>query len=157
MVAIRWYEDFDVGETFVSPGKTMTESEIVDWAFRFDPQPFHMDKEAARDHMYGGLIASGWMLTTHAFRLFMAVNPFDGSSLGSPGCDALRWLVPVRPGDTIRTIARITGMRTSRSKPDRGLIDLNWEVRNQHDETVMRMTSVQRVARRPDGAGTETG
>ncbi len=71
----RWFEDFKVGDQIVSPGKTITEAEIIDWGFRFDPQPFHIDKEAAAEHMYGGLIASGWMLGTYSFRLFMLANP----------------------------------------------------------------------------------
>lgn len=148
----RWFEQFRDGDEFRSPGKTITESEIIEWAFLYDPQPFHMDKTAAQEHMYGGLIASGWMIGTQAFRLFMMVNPFGEASLGSPGIDELRWLVPVRPDDTIRTIARVTGVKASRSKPDRGLVYLDWEVRNQKDEVVMTMKSVQLVSRRPEAA-----
>ena len=148
----RWYEDFTVGDEIVSPGKTITESEIIDWAFRYDPQAFHMDKVAAADHMYGGLIASGWLLGSVAFRLFMMTNPFGEASLGSPGCDELRWLTPVRPDDTIHVVVRITDARLSRSKPDRGIVGMDWAVRNQHGETVMTMKSVQLVRRRPDSA-----
>ncbi len=92
----RWFEDFKVGDQIVSSGKTLTEAEIIDWAFHFDPQPFHMDKVAAEEHMYGGLIASGWMLGTYAFRLFTMANPWaPEASLGSPGIEGLR-LDPAR-------------------------------------------------------------
>lgn len=145
----RWFEDFTVGDELVSPSKTITEAEIIDWAFKFDPQPFHMDKVAAEKHMYGGLIASGWLLSAITFRLFMMTNPWGEASLGSPGVDELRWHKPVRPNDTVHVVVRVTGSRSSRSKPDRGIVNMAWEVHNQHDETVMTMTSVQLLRRRP--------
>lgn len=141
----RFYEEFEIGDRIIAPGKTITEAEIIDYAFRYDPQPFHIDKEAAGKHMYGGLIASGFLVCSVAFRLFMMVNPFGGASLGSPGIDQMRWLLPVRPGDTIAVTVEVTAMRRSRSKPDRGLIDLAWQVLNQAGELVMSMQSVQIV------------
>lgn len=146
----RYYEDYETGDKIVSPGKTITESEIIDYAFRYDPQPFHMDKEMAAEHMYGGLIASGFLVCSVAFRLFTMANPFGDSSLGSPGIDNMRWLLPVRPDDTIRVIVEVTAMRRSRSKPDRGLIDLDWQVLNQSNQTVMSMQTVQLVRCRDD-------
>lgn len=146
----RHYEDYTPGDKIISPGKTITEAEIIDYAFRYDPQPFHMDKEAATGHMYGGLIASGFLTCSVAFRLFMMTNPFGDASLGSPGIDQLRWLLPVRPGDTIRVVVEVTAMRRSRSKPDRGLIDLDWQVLNQAEQTVMSMQTVQ-IVRCRDG------
>lgn len=146
----RHYEDYAPGDKITSPGKTITEAEIIDYAFRYDPQPFHMDKEAASEHMYGGLIASGFLVCSVAFRLFTMTNPFGDSSLGSPGIEQMRWLLPVRPDDTIRVIVEVTAMRRSRSKPDRGLIDLDWQVLNQKDQTVMSMQSVQLVRCRHD-------
>ena len=144
-----WFEDFKVGDEIRSPGKTITESEIIDWALKYDPQPFHMDKEAAAQHMYGGLIASGWLVGALAFRLFISNNPFGEASLGSPGCDALRWRLPVRPGDTIHVLITIAETRPSRSKPDRGIVTMDWSVRNQRDEIVMTMQSIQLLLRRP--------
>ena len=146
----RWFEDYEVGHTFRSAGKTMTESEIVDFAFQYDPQPFHMDAVEAEQHFYGGLIASGWHVMSVAFRLFMDTKPWDSASLGSPGCDELRWVRPVRPGDTIRTEVLITSKRRSASKPDRGIILLDWKILNQNDETVMTLKSVQLTACRPN-------
>ena len=146
----RWFEDFKVGDQIVSPGKTITEAEIIDWAFHFDPQPFHMDKVAAESHMYGGLIASGWMLGTYTFRLFTMANPWaPNASLGSPGLEELRWVRPVRPGDTIHVVVTITDARPSRSKPDRGVVELDWQVLDQNDETAMTMRSIQLLKRRP--------
>jgi acyl dehydratase len=148
----RWYEDFSIEEVISSPGKTMTEGEIVGHAMTYDPQPFHIDATAAAASEYGGLIASGWQVAAVAFRLFMATHPFaDGASLGSPGCDALRWVHPVRPGDTIRVEANVTAKRLSASKPDRGLVNLDWKVLNQNHDIVMTMSSIQLV--RCGGAG----
>jgi acyl dehydratase len=145
----RWFEDFEVGLRLVSSGKTLSEAEMLDWAFHYDPQPFHMDTVAAGEHMYGGLIASGWQVCAVAFRLFTMTNPFGRSSLGSPGVDELRWQRPVRPGDTIHTEVTVTACRPSASKPDRGIVTMAWSVLNQHGEQVMSMTSVQFVLRRP--------
>jgi acyl dehydratase len=110
-----------------------------------------MDKVAAADHMYGGLIASGWLLGAVSFRLFMMTNPWAEASLGSPGVDELRWVKPVRPGDTIHVVVTVTDKRPSRSKPDRGVVNMAWAVRNQDGEAVMTMTSVQLLRRRPAG------
>jgi acyl dehydratase len=146
----RWFEDFKVGDKIISPGKTVTEAEIIDWAFHFDPQPFHMDKIAAEAHMYGGLIAPGWMLGTYSFRLFMLTNPWaPGASLGSPGVDRLRWLRPVRPGDTIHVEVTIAESRLSASKPGQGVIGMEWRVCDQYDETAMTMRTIQLLKCRP--------
>jgi acyl dehydratase len=146
----HWYEDFKVGDQIISPGKTLTEAEIIDWAFRFDPQPFHMDKVAAAEHMYGGLIASGWMLGTYAFRLFTMANPWaPDASLGSPGVENLRWIHPVRPDDTIHVEVTITDSRPSASKPDRGVVGMDWQVIDQNDVVAMTMRSIQLLRRRP--------
>ncbi|MDE0943597.1 MAG: MaoC family dehydratase [Alphaproteobacteria bacterium] len=146
----HWYEDFTVGDQIISPGKTLTEAEIIDWAFRFDPQPFHMDKVAAAEHMYGGLIASGWMLGTYAFRLFTMANPWaPDASLGSPGVENLRWIHPVRPDDTIHVEVTITDSRPSASKPDRGVVGMDWQVIDQNDVVAMTMRSIQLLRRRP--------
>ena len=149
-----WLEDFEVGRTVRSPGKTLSEAEILEWAFRYDPQPFHMDKVAAEQSIYGGVIASGWQTGTIAFRLFMDANPFaPGASLGSPGVDELRWRRPVRPGDTLRVVVRVTDRRESKSKPDRGIVRLYFEMLNQRDEVVLTMRSTGFVRRRPRADG----
>ncbi|MDP6343910.1 MAG: MaoC family dehydratase [Alphaproteobacteria bacterium] len=145
----RWFEDFQAGDEIRSPGKTLTEAEMIDFAFTYDPQPFHMDKVAAEGHMYGGLIAPGWMLGAIAFRLFMMTNPWGESSLGSPGVDALRWLRPVRAGDTLSVLVTVTEVRPSRSKPHMGLVHLDWQLQTQDGETAMTMKSIQMLKKRP--------
>ena len=145
-----WFEDFAVGTVFRTPGKTLSEGEILQWAFAYDPQPFHMDKVAAERSMYGGLIASGWQLGTMAFRLFTALRPFaPEASLGSPGVDEIRWRAPVRPGDTVRVVVRVAGRRLSRSRPDRGIVEMEWEMLNQRDEVVLTMRGPVFVRPRP--------
>jgi len=145
----RWFEDFAVGDEFRSPGLTLTEAAIVDFAWRYDPQPFHIDRTAAEQSPYGGLIASGWQLGSVLFRLFLMDNPFGEASLGSPGVDELRWHLPARPGDTVRTVARVVEVRASQSRADRGLVTVRYELRNQKDEAVMSLKAVQLVRRRP--------
>lgn len=144
----RWFEDFTVGEEIRSPAKTLNEAEIMDFAWRYDPQPFHIDKEAAAASMYGGLIASGWHLGSIAFRLFTMTNTLGETSIGAPGVDELRWLKPVRPGDTIHVVVRIAETRPSRSKSDRGVVLMDYRVINQDGETVMTMRGIQLMRRR---------
>lgn len=147
-MAGRWYEDFTVGEEIRSPGKTLTEAEIIEFGFRYDPQPFHIDKQAADASIYGGLIASGWHIGSVAFRLLTMTDVLGEASLGSPGIDELRWLKPVRPNDTLTTVVRITEMRPSRSKPDRGIVVMAYRIVNQDEETVMTMQALQLIRRR---------
>ncbi len=145
-----WFDDFAVGRVFRTPGKTLSEAEILQWAFAYDPQPFHMDKAAAERSPYGGLIASGWQLGTIAFRLFTALRPFaPESSLGSPGVDEIRWRAPVRPGDTVRVVVKVVNRRMSRSDPDRGIVEMEWEMLNQREEVVLSMRGPVFVRPRP--------
>jgi len=145
----RYFDDFSPGDRFVSAGKTMTEGEIVAFAFTYDPQPIHLDREAAEASPYGGLIASGFQTMAVGFRLAWQTNLFSACSLGSPGLDEVRWLKPVRPGDTLRTVIEIVELRPSASKPDRGVARIRYSVIDQIDEAVMTMIAVQILARRP--------
>lgn len=133
----RYFEDYQVGETFEYGNCTVTEEEIVDFATRYDPQSFHVDKEAAQQSIFGGLIASGWL--TGSLMMRMAVDHLISpvSSMGSPGIDELRWLKPVRPGDRLRVRATVLASKRSQTKPDRGVIELLQEAINQDDEVVM--------------------
>jgi len=147
-----WFEDFPVGRVFRTPGKTLSEAEILQWAFAYDPQPFHMDRVAAERSVYGGLIASGWQLGTLSFRLFTALRPFaPDASLGSPGVDEIRWRAPVRPGDTVRVVVTVVDRRRSRSDPDRGIVQMDWEMLNQREEVVLTMRGPIFVRPRPAG------
>ena len=145
----RYFEDFAVGERFTSKGATLTETQILDFALKYDPQPFHLDVEAAKETHFGGLIASGFQTLSLGFRLIYDTGFFKACSVGSPGMDELRWSRPVRPGDTIRTEAEIMELRPSSSKPDRGSARIAYRVLNQAGEVVMSFTAVQIFLKRP--------
>jgi len=144
-----YLEDFTPGREFLTDGVTITEAQILDFALAFDPQPFHLDVEAAKQSIFGGLIASGFHTMALTFRLFAQTRALAASSLGSPGVDELRWLRPVRPGDTLRAVVRVAEQRPSTSKPDRGIVRLQWTTLNQAGESMLTMTSMQLVRRRP--------
>jgi len=133
----RYFEDYAVGEIIEFGEHLVTEDEIVEFARRYDPQPFHVDAAAASASLYGGIIASGWM--TAAVLMRMLVDHFISplSSMGSPGVDEIRWLRPVRPGDRLRARVTVLDARRSQSKPDRGVLQILQEAINQDGETVM--------------------
>ena len=133
----RYLDDLQVGQRFVSAGITLTESEIIDFAWRYDPQRFHLDVNSAADSPYGGLIASGFQSMVLCFRLFIQSGVLAESSLGSPGIDELRWLAPVRPGDTLHSVVEVLEVRPSSSKPDRGIARMKYQGVNQRDEAVL--------------------
>jgi acyl dehydratase len=143
----RWFDDFTIGEVFETGAHLMTEERIVSFATEFDPQPFHVDPVAARDTIYGGLIASGWHTGSVLMRL--AATTLGPASLGSPGCDKLRWVAPVRPGDELRLRFTVSSMRPSTSKPDRGILVYSNELVNQRDEVVMTLESMMLLRRDP--------
>ena len=145
----RYFEDFAVDETVTTPGVTLTEAGIVDFALKFDPQRFHIDTVAAENSPYGGLIASGFHTMVLAFRNFFNTGFISETGLGSPGIDELRWTAPVRPGDTIYTKVTIREKRESKSQPDRGIMHLAFAVFNQRDEQVMTFTTIAFLKRKP--------
>lgn len=146
----RWFEDFATGQVFETRGCTLSEAQILDFAWQHDPQPFHIDKEAAAQTPYGGIIASGFQTLLVAFRLFYQEKIINAASMGSPGMDELRWLAPVRPGDTLRVRAEVLELRPSRSRPDRGTAVIGYAVRNQRGETVMTFKATHILRRRPE-------
>jgi acyl dehydratase len=133
----RYFEDYQVGELLEFGNYLITEAEIIEFARRYDPQPFHVDPVAAQTSNYGGLIASGWLTGCAVMRMLVDhfISPL--SSMGSPGLDELRWPRPVRPGDRLRVRLSILATRQSQTKPDRGLIQMHQEAVNQNDEVVM--------------------
>ncbi len=133
----RYFEDYQVGEVNEFGDRLVTEQEIIEFALKYDPQPFHVDPAAARESMFGGLIASGWLTASIGMRLLVDHFISRKASIGSPGVDELRWLKPVRPGDRLRVRTTTLETRRSRSKPDRGAVQQRMEVLNQHGETVM--------------------
>jgi acyl dehydratase len=142
------FEDFEPGQVYELGTRTVTEDEIVAFAREWDPQPFHVDPEAAKDSVFGGLIASGWQ--TGAIWMRMYVDSMLGSAArGSPGIEELRWLAPVRPGDTLSGRLTVLDVSPSATRPDRGTIRIRGEVVNQDGVTVMAMTSRGHFGRRP--------
>jgi acyl dehydratase len=151
-VHTKYLEDFEPGQIFRTRGMSMDESEIMDFARKYDPQPIHTDREAAAEGPFGGLIASGWHTGSMVFRLWVDLGFMEKSSLGGPGIENLRWLVPVRPGDTLHTEVEIIEARPSKSKPDRGILSYITRGINQRGETVITMDSASFLKRRPEKA-----
>lgn len=146
----RFYEDFEVGDRFVSAEMTIIEAAIIDFARQWDPQPFHVDAEFARTWTFGGLIASGLHTMSATLRLWLDLGVFSTCSLGSPGIGEVQFPRPVRPGDTLHVISEIVGLRPSASKPDRGICRLRQVTINQRGEQVMQQETTVFLKRRPD-------
>jgi acyl dehydratase len=148
----RYFEDFVEGHTQDLGSFSFTEDEIVDFARRYDPQPMHVDPDAARGSIYGGLIASGWQTAAGYMRLAVDGVMADSDSKGSPGVDSLRWLRPVRPGDQLNARITVLEARPSNSRPDWGIVRSRGEVVNQSGEIVMQLEAVNFFGRRPPGS-----
>lgn len=145
----RWFDDFAVGEVFEFGDYVVGADEIVEFARRYDPQPFHLDEQAARASHFGGLVASGWMTCAVLMRLLCDHFIPRASSMGSPGVDEVRWLEPVRPGDQLRVRTEVLECRASRSKPDRGLLQCRHQLLNQHGRVVASILGMGMYRRRP--------
>lgn len=147
-----YLDDFSEGSTFETEGKTLSEAEILEFALKYDPQPFHMDVEAAKEGPFGGLIASGIQTLAIGVRMMIQAQVFaPDASMGSPGMDELRWLKPVYPGDTLRMRGEVLETTPSRSKPDRGMLRYRMTIFNQNGEDVMSMLGMQILSRQaPD-------
>ena len=145
-----YWEDFKVGETVAMGSHTFAEQEMIDFARKFDPQPFHIDPVAARSSYFGGLIASGWHTCAVAMRLLCDNYINRSVSLGSPGIENVRWLKPVYAGDTISYRRVVLEARPSNSRHDMGLVKSRTEALNQKGETVMTFEGWGMFGRRPD-------
>jgi acyl dehydratase len=132
----RYLEDYTAGSVYEFGSAAVEEKEIIEFARRYDPQPFHIDPVAARATQFGGVVASGWQTAGMAMKLLVENYLPRGSSLGSPGVDNLRWHRPVRPGDILSVRVTIVETKPSQSKPDRGLLRSFVEVLNQDHEVV---------------------
>ena len=136
---MKYWEDFQIGERAELGRHTFTEDEIVEFGRRYDPQPFHVDVENARRSAFGGLIASGWQTCAIGMRLMVEGYISQTVSLGSPGIDSIRWLKPVRPGDTIAYRRIVLESRASTTRKGVGLVKHRWEAVNQRGELVLTM------------------
>jgi acyl dehydratase len=144
-----YWEDFPVGEVREFGRYEVTRDAVLAFAGEFDPQPFHLDDAAAEASLFGRLAASGWHTCAMAMRLMVDKYVNRSASLGSPGLDNIRWLAPVRAGDTITYRRSTTAARISESKPGIGLLQSRWEAVNQRGETVMTMEGWGMFRRRP--------
>lgn len=143
-----YFEDFHVGRKFVTGGVTLTEADIITFAWAYDAQPFHVDVEAASRSDFGGLVASGLQTLGLSFRLFLQTGAIQACSLGGFGIDELRWPRPVRPGDTIHVEVEVIEQRPSRTRDDRGYVRMRYRTFNQHNEEVQSLVGIQLLATR---------
>ena len=136
-----WFDSNDVGDTFEFGEVHVTEDEILEFAKKYDPQPFHIDKVEASNSIYGGLIASGWHTISMCMRLIVENMLIPNSGcLGSPGADNVSWSKPVRSGDALKVKAELLEKIPSKSKPDRGFWIIKFIAFNQNNEDVMNMS-----------------
>ncbi len=145
----RYYEDVEVGETQSFGSRTVTEDDIVTFAEEFDPQPMHVDPAAAEETMYGGLIASGWHTASVTMRMVVDDYLDDVATVGGRGVDDLRWVRPVRPGDTLSVEAEIVDKETD--TPERGTLHSETVTHNADGDPVMSMVALVMVKRRGGG------
>ena len=147
---MQYWEDIEVGSKSSFGRYHVTREEVIEFASKYDPQPFHLSDEAAAQTYFGRLSASGWH--TCAMMMRMLVENIEANrqaGLGSPGLDELRWLKPVYPGDTLRMESEVLDKTPSRSRPDMGSYRGRSTIFNQHDEPVMTLVSIGLIRRRP--------
>ena len=150
-----YFEDVEVGTVEEFGSYEMTKEEIVEFATKYDPQPFHLSEEAGKAMIFGGLCASGWHTGSVVMRMIvdhMKTKDQPSQSMGSPGLESLRWTKPVFPGDVLRVRSTILDKRESRSRPDIGSVYIKNEVFNQNDELVAEFNPVVIHRRRPQAS-----
>lgn len=143
-----YWEDFAVGSVKEFGAMPVDRDGVVEFASRFDPQPFHTDEAAARESLFGGLCASGWHTCSMAMRMMCDEYLLESASLGSPGIDELRWLRPVFPGDTLRMRVEVLAARPMASRPGVGLVQSRWTLLNQQGDPVLTMQGWNMFRRR---------
>jgi acyl dehydratase len=145
----RSLEDFEAGQTFGSGRIRVDADRIKRFATEFDPQPFHLDEQAASDSIFGGLAASGWHTAAITMRLLVDSDLAPAGGIVGAGFDELRWPRPVRPGDELRVEGEVLALRASKSRPDQGVIKVRTTTLNQNDEPVQVFVGNLIVLRRP--------
>jgi acyl dehydratase len=145
------WEDFPAGQVLEFGNHTVSREAVIAFASQFDPQSFHVDDDAARTSLFGGLCASGWHTCAMAMRMMCDAYLLDSASLGSPGMDNIRWLKPVFPDDTLRVRMEVLEARPMNSKPGVGLVRSRWTLHNQHGEPVLTMEGWGMFRRRTPG------
>jgi acyl dehydratase len=145
----RYFEDFTAGESIELGSRTITEDEIIAFARQYDPQPFHLDREAAKQSIFGGLVASGWHTAGLFMRMLVDSVISRSHGMGSPGLEQLSWPAPLRPGDTMTGRISVLETRSSRSRPEMGIVRWHGEAFNQRGELVMTLIAINFFSRRP--------
>ena len=144
----KWFEDFEVGMRFKGGQVQVSEADIKRFAAEFDPQPFHLDDTAAQKTIFKGLAASGWHTAALGMKLAVEMNAYDGQPMIGLGVDNLRWMLPVRPGDTLRIEGEVVGLNPSKTKPQ-GIVLIKYTLYNQNDEAVYTFTPIGSIPFRP--------
>ena len=147
-MTVEWFDDLKVGLRFKSEKQTVSKEDILRFAAEFDPQPFHLDEAAAEQTILNGLAASGWHTAAIAMRLAITARPFGPHPLFGAGVDELRWLKPVRPGDTLHLEGEVVELHPSRTKPQ-GIARVKWTAYNQNGEAVYTFNPIAIVPTRP--------
>jgi acyl dehydratase len=147
-VSRLYWEDFTPGRIFEHGPRRLPRDEMMAFAAEFDPQPMHLDEVAARATMMGGLCASGWYVCCILMRMMADAFVLNSSSMGAPGVDEVKWLLPVRPDDEVRLRATVADVRASNSRPDMGFVKFNFELFNAAGQRVMTLTTSLMMGRR---------
>ena len=145
----RYFEDFSIGETWVSNTVTLSEDEIIRYARENDPQPIHTDPEKAAAGRFGTVIASGWQIAALSMRLFVEAGGYGETPMVGLGIDKLRWRRPVRPGDTLQVTREVVATERHKTRPEYGIIHTKVTVANQDGEVVMTLIALGQVPARP--------
>lgn len=143
-----YFDDLKVGDSFSSAPGSLSEEKIIAFAQDYDPQSFHLDREAAKQSIFGGLVASGFQTIGFAFRLIWDTGVFKGTNIGGHGLDEIRWPRPVKPGDRLTVTVTVEELIPSKSRPDRGTARTRYRMRNQSGEEVFSMLASQIIRRR---------
>jgi len=146
---LRYFEDFRVGDVYELGARSLTQESMIAFAREYDPQPFHVDPEAAKRSVFGTLIASGWQTVGVYMSLLVVGLLNDTPSMGSPGVEGIQWLKPVRPGDRLHARLRVVETIPSKSRPDRGIVKSQGEMLNDDGDLVMTIHATSFIGRRP--------
>lgn len=153
----RYFEDFTPGDTFTTGSRTVSEQEITDFARKFDNQWFHTDREAAKESIFGGLVAGGFHTASLVWALVVEEGVFRACSRAGLGVEGLKWRKPMRPGDTLYVRGTVKSARPLATRPDRGVLVTHYELINQDDEVILSMDLVTLLAMRPEAAARDAG
>ncbi len=143
-----YFEDFAVGQIYETPAETLEQNDIIQFGKRYANLPYHTDPQAARKTAFGGLVAPGYQTAALTFGLFVDLGLFRASGMGSPGIDRLRWLKPVRPGDTLHVAAEVIEVSPAQAEGGRDAVRFRYDTINQDGETVMTVISLHFLKRR---------